>query len=147
VPEYPNQTFTAKLATSSNAVTAQSGTVLTELVVDNAKGLLKAGDYAQVNFVMPPPPAGASGTVLRVPSSALLFRKAGTQIAVLGPQDRVRIAKVTVGRDLGSTIEILSGLSPQDRVIDNPPDSIVQGELVRVAPGAPQHAPASDAAG
>ncbi|HSZ53995.1 MAG TPA: efflux RND transporter periplasmic adaptor subunit [Caulobacteraceae bacterium] len=137
VPEYPGQVFPAKLATTSESISATSGTVLVELQVDNSQGLLKVGDYAQVKFVVPPRPDIRQGGVLQVPSSALLFRKIGTQLALLGPGDRVRLARVTVGRDLGQTIEITSGLQPNDRVIDNPPDSIANGELVRVGGATP----------
>ncbi|MBV8682716.1 MAG: efflux RND transporter periplasmic adaptor subunit [Caulobacteraceae bacterium] len=137
VPEYPGQVFPAKLATTSEAVSASSGTVLVELLVDNSQGLLKVGDYAQVKFIVPPRPDIQQGAVLQVPSSALLFRKTGTQLALLGPGERVRVVRVTVGRDLGQTIEITSGLQANDRVIDNPPDSIADGELVRIGGTAP----------
>ncbi|HEY2048918.1 MAG TPA: efflux RND transporter periplasmic adaptor subunit [Caulobacteraceae bacterium] len=132
VPEYPGQVFPAKLATTSEAVSATSGTVLVELLVDNSKDLLKVGDYAQVKFVVPPRADLRQGGVLQVPSSALLFRKTGTQLALLGPGDHVRVVQVSVGRDLGPTVEITSGLREGDHVIDNPPDSIANGELVRV---------------
>jgi RND family efflux transporter MFP subunit len=146
VPEYPGRTFPAKLATTANAVNAQSGTLLTELVVDNAEGLLKPGAYAQVKFSLPPPDGQGAGP-LQVPSSALLFRKTGAQLAVLGPNDRVRIIQVGVGRDLGQSLEITHGLSPTDKVIDNPPDSITDGELVRIAPPATGRGPGAHAAG
>jgi RND family efflux transporter MFP subunit len=147
VPEYPGRTFTARLATTSNAVSAQSGTLLTELVVDNADGLLKPGAYAQVKFVLPPPETGRGAAPLQVPSSALLFRKTGTQLALLGPGDRVKIVQVGVGRDLGQRLEITHGLSASDKVIDNPPDSITDGELVRVAPPVTRRGSGADAAG
>jgi RND family efflux transporter MFP subunit len=137
VPEYPGQVFPAKLSTTSESISANSGTVLVELLVDNSQGLLKVGDYAQVKFVVPPRPDLRQGEVLQVPSSALLFRKTGTQLALMGPGDRVRVVHVTVGRDLGQTIEITAGLQASDRVIDNPPDSIANGELVRVGGSAP----------
>ena len=134
VPEYPGRVFPAKLATTSNSVSVTSGTLLTELIVDNPEGLLKPGAYAQVQFTFPPDQAGQGGGTLEVPSSALLFRKSGTQLALLGSDDRVRIIQVGVGRDLGQTLEITHGLSPADKVINNPPDSITNGELVRLAP-------------
>ena len=145
VPEYPGQVFPAKLATTSEAISASSGTVLVELLVDNSKDMLKVGDYAQVKFVVPPRPDLRQGGILQVPSSALLFRKTGTQLALLGPGDRVRVVQVTVGRDLGQTIEITSGLQESDRVIDNPPDSIANGELVRVGGSAKRTAGANAA--
>jgi hypothetical protein len=138
--------FPAKLATTSEAISASSGTVLVELLVDNSKEMLKVGDYAQVKFVLPPRPDLRQGGILQVPSSALLFRKTGTQLALLGPGDRVRVVQVTVGRDLGQTIEITSGLQASDRVIDNPPDSIANGELVRVG-GSAKRTVGANAAG
>jgi RND family efflux transporter MFP subunit len=147
VPEYPDKVFSAKLTTTSNAVSVRSGTLLTELVVDNPQGLLKPGEYAQVKLVAPPAAGGGGAMVLRVPSSALLFRKEGTQLALLGPGDRVRVIGVGVGRDLGQTIEITRGLSPGDKVIDNPPDSIVNGELVRLGPSSAKRTAGANAAG
>jgi RND family efflux transporter MFP subunit len=147
VPEYPARTFPARLATTSNAVSAQSGTLLTELVVDNPQGLLKPGAYAQVRFILPQASAGQGGAPLQVPSSALLFRRTGPELALLGPGDRVKIVQVGVGRDLGQTLEITRGLSPGDKVINNPPDSIVAGELVRVAPTPARHGAGANAAG
>jgi len=147
VPEYPGRIFPAKLATTANAVSVTSGTLLTELIVDNPEGLLKPGAYAQVKFTFPPPQAGQGAGTLEVPSSALLFRKTGTQLALLGPGDRVRLIQVGVGRDLGQTLEITHGLSPTDKVINNPPDSITNGELVRVAPETAKRGSGANAAG
>lgn len=135
VPEYPGRTFPAQLVTTSDAVSNSTGTVLAELMVNNSAGTLTSGDYAQVKFNLPPEAANDGHTV-RLPSSVLIFRNKGPEVAVLGPNDRVILRSVGVGRDSGRSIEISSGLQPGDRVIDNPPDSITDGELVRVAPGA-----------
>ena len=131
VPEYPGRKFVAILNTTANAISDNSGTLLVELLVNNQDGLLKDGDYAQVTFTLEGQAAGGVPT-LELPSSALLFRREGTQAAVVGPDNHVRLRAVTVGRDLGPTIEIAAGLTTADRVIDNPPDSISEGELVRV---------------
>jgi len=143
VPEHPGQTFRATLTSTANAVSDASGTLLIELAVANPKDLLKAGDYAEVTFDLPS--AGPSGSgMLRLPSSALLFLKSGLEAAVVDASGHVHLKRVTVGRDLGSTMEIASGLTPTDRVINNPPDSIAEGELVRVVqsePKAPSGAP------
>ena len=79
-----------------------------------------------------PTGGGAPTTGFTLPSSAIIFRGNGTEIAVLGPDEHVHIRHVTVGRNLGSTVEIASGLSSDDRVVNNPPDSIAEGQLVRV---------------
>lgn len=131
VPQYPGRTFTATLATTADAVTPQSGTLLIELQIDNPGGALKPGDYAQVKFDLP-----ADANAIRAPASALMFRDSGMSVAVLGPDDRVEIKPVAIGRDLGATVEIASGLTREDRVIDNPPDSLRAGDLVRVASAA-----------
>jgi multidrug efflux pump subunit AcrA (membrane-fusion protein) len=130
VPEYPDRTFQAKLVSTSDAVGDQTGTVLAELQMDNPGGVLKAGDYAQVQFSAAP----TAGT-MSLPASALMFRQKGMAVAVVQPNSHVAIKYVAIRTDLGPTVEIAGGLSPSDKVIDNPPDSIAQGELVRVAGG------------
>jgi RND family efflux transporter MFP subunit len=136
VPEYSGRTFTATLDTTANSISNNSGTLLVELMVDNRDGLLEDGDYAQVSLALEGQPTVGAATLV-LPASALIFRRGGTQAAVVGPDDHVRLRPVTVGRDLGSTIEIAAGIGPSDRVIDNPPDSISDGQLVRVVrPGA-----------
>jgi RND family efflux transporter MFP subunit len=139
VPEYPGKTFTATLLSTSNAVSDASGTLLVELEVPNAGGELQAGDYAQTTFNLPN--AGAQGSgLLTLPSSALLFLKTGLEAAVVGPDNRVHLRHVTVGRDMGSTMQIAGGLTPSDQVIDNPPDSITDGEQVKIANPEGSHA-------
>ncbi|HWE99070.1 MAG TPA: efflux RND transporter periplasmic adaptor subunit [Caulobacteraceae bacterium] len=133
VPEYPGRTFPAVLSATSNAVSDSSGTLLVELLVANADEALKAGDYAQVAFQLP---GGAGASTLLLPTSAVLFRNKGTEVAVVGPDSRARMRSVTIGRDLGESVEITSGISQSDTVIDNPPDSILDGELVRVTASA-----------
>jgi RND family efflux transporter MFP subunit len=128
VPEYPGRSFVANLAASADAITPQSGTLLIQLQIDNADRALKPGDYAQVHFSLPPQ-AGA----IQVPATALMFRDAGMSVAVIGPNGRVAMKTVTIGRDLGATVEIASGLTTADRVIDNPPDSLRAGDQVRIA--------------
>lgn len=131
VPEYPNQTFTATLASTNGAVSEQSGTMLVELQIDNPGGALKPGDYAQVSFALP-----AQAGVIRLPASAMMFRRGGMAVAVIGPNGRAALRPVTIAKDLGSTVEIAGGISPGDRVIDNPPDSIENGEPVHIASAA-----------
>ena len=127
VPQYPGRTFAATLATTAQAVDAASGSLLVEFQVDNADRSLNPGEYAQVHFVLPNKP----GTVV-LPSSALTFRDGGLLVATVNAQNRVVMKKITVGRDLGQTVEVSSGLSRDDRVVDNPPDSLRSGDLVRM---------------
>ncbi|HEY4031121.1 MAG TPA: efflux RND transporter periplasmic adaptor subunit [Caulobacteraceae bacterium] len=128
VPEYPGRTFDAKLVSTSGAVGAQSGSVLVELQMDNPQNLLKPGEYAQVQFILPPAPG-----VVQVPASALMFRQKGMAVAVVDAHGRAAMRYIKVQRDLGSAVEVASGLSATDRVINNPPDSLSDGEAVRVA--------------
>jgi RND family efflux transporter MFP subunit len=130
VPEYPGQAFKAEVTNLAGAVGGRTGAVQVELQIENPDGKLKPGDYAQVTFDLP-----ASQGGLSIPASATLFRPKGMAVATLGPDNRVVMKYVTVTRDLGSRLEIGGGLSPGDRVIDNPPDSLGQGDLVRVAGG------------
>jgi RND family efflux transporter MFP subunit len=133
VPEYPGRTFPATLVTTSKSVSDASGTVLVELMVDNPGEVLQTGDYAQVKFNLLGGEAHGPRP-LRLPSSALLFRQSGMEAAVVGPDNRVHLRHVTIGRDLGSVMEIAAGLQANDRVINNPSDSIAEGQLVHVIP-------------
>ena len=127
VPEYPGRTFLATVASTAGAIGAQSGAQLVEAQIDNPDGTLTPGDYAQVTFQLP-----AQSGAVRVPASALLFRHDGMNVALIGPDNRVTLRHVSVASDLGSTVDLAAGVAPTDRVIDNPPDSLVDGERVRV---------------
>lgn len=131
VPEYPGRTFTATLTTTARAVTPQNGAQEIELQIDNLDGALKPGEYAQVKFDLP-----KNDNAIRVPASALMFRDSGMSVAVLGPDNRVAVKPVAIAQDLGTAVEIASGLTRQDRVIDNPPDSLRAGDRVRIASAA-----------
>jgi RND family efflux transporter MFP subunit len=128
VPEHPGATFTATLASTTGAVSNQSGTMLAELQIDNPNGALKPGDYAQVSFALP-----QNLGMMRLPASALMFRQKGMAVATVGPMNHVALKYVTIARDEGAFVEIASGISPTDRVIDNPPDSLAANEVVRPA--------------
>lgn len=127
VPEYPGRSFPAKLVSSSGAISAQSGSLLVEFEVDNSAGLLKPGGFANVSMGLPGP-----NKSLRLPASALMFRAEGLRVATLGPNDRIVMKPITIQTDLGTQVIVASGLSAQDRVIDNPPDSLANGDSVRV---------------
>ena len=131
VPEHPGRAFPARVVRTAGALDAASRTLLTELEVDNAKGEILAGSFAQVRL------AGNGVTVpLTLPSNALLFRSEGQQVGVVGADGRVTLRTLTLGRDFGPTVEILGGVGPGDQVINNPPDSLVEGMQVRVMPAA-----------
>lgn len=140
VPEYPGRTFTATVEASAHAVDVASGTTRMLLVVDNANGELMTGDFANVSFELAHPE-----TAINVPASALIFDRSGLRIATVDNDDRVVLKTVTISRDLGKEVEIGSGLTAEDRVIESPPDGIVSGDKVRIAgaagsPGQPEAA-------
>jgi RND family efflux transporter MFP subunit len=128
LPQYPDRTFSAEVVTTANAIDPQSRTVLVELQADNPKGELWPGTFAQVTFQLPGNP-----DLLLIPSGALVFQEHGAQVATVGADDRVHLKDVTIGQDEGTKLEVLSGLTAQDRVIDSPPDTLAEGETVRIA--------------
>ena len=131
VPEHPGKTFTGTVAASAQAVNPSSGTTLMQIIVDNSAGELMPGDYASIHLQ-----TAGSRNALSVPSSALIFDAKGLSIATLGADNRVLIKPVTIERDLGTVVEIASGLVQSDRVIVNPPDGVGSGTEVRLADAA-----------
>src|SRR5581483_6415889 len=107
------RTFKAVVATTSRAINTSSRTLLVELQAPNPDGLLQPGTYAEVHFDLP-----ANPHVLTIPTTALVFRRSGLQAAVVGPDGRAELRTIKVGRNLGDKVEILSGLTASDRVID-----------------------------
>jgi RND family efflux transporter MFP subunit len=128
VPDRPGRTYEATVESSSQSVTAASGSTLMQLGLDNKDGDLLPGAYANVSLQLP-----GNANALRIPSSALLFDKNGLRVATLGKDNKVQLKKVTIARDFGQTIEIGSGLAADDRVIQSPPDGVDEGDQVRVA--------------
>ena len=127
--EYPGQNFCGKVARTSDSIDPNTRTLLTEVDVPNPKGTLLQGSYAQVHF-----DAQASGQRLSLPINALLFRPEGTMAAVLGSDSTISLHKLTIGRDLGNSVEVLEGITAGDNVVVNPADSLEQGEKVALAP-------------
>lgn len=126
--EQPRKVYAAKTVRTSNALDPTLRTLQVELELDNAKGEVFPGAYTEVHFRLP-----ASAETLRLPANTLLFRAAGLQVATVDSQKRVQLKSIVVGRDFGNTVEILSGLEPDAVVILNPPDSLTDGALVRIA--------------
>ncbi|HVY82471.1 MAG TPA: efflux RND transporter periplasmic adaptor subunit, partial [Steroidobacteraceae bacterium] len=128
-PDRPGMTFTAKLERTSNALDASSRTLLAQLIVDNSKNELLPGGYAEVDFKLDP----GSATSFKLPANVLLFRGEGTQVATVDAHDRIVLKPVTIGRDYGSDIEIVQGLTADDNVVLSPPDSLTDNAQVRVS--------------
>jgi RND family efflux transporter MFP subunit len=138
LPEYPDRKFEATILTTAHAIDQKSRTLLVELLADNKDGLLAPGAFTRVHFQIPPDP-----NTLTIPASALLYRNTAPKVAIVGPHNDIVLKEVRVERDLGTTVEII-GLSPDERIVANPPDSIADGEEVRVmeAAGEKTQAPA-----
>jgi RND family efflux transporter MFP subunit len=128
VPEHPGKTYSGTVEASAQAVIPSTGTTLMQLIVDNSAGEMMPGDYAGIHLQIP-----GAAHVLSVPSSALIFDAQGLSIATVDAASRVVLKAVSIQRDLGAVIELASGLSPNDRVIQNPPDGIGNGVQVRLA--------------
>jgi len=128
VPEYPTRTFEATVEASAQAVDVSSGTTRMQLALDNSKSELMPGSYANVRLTLQ-----RDGVPLSIPASALIFNQNGLRVATVGPDDRIQFKQVTIARDLGRTIELASGLSPDDRVVVTPPDGVADGDQVRIA--------------
>jgi RND family efflux transporter MFP subunit len=129
--EYPGQVFQGTLARTSAAINPASRTLLVEVDVDNAEGKLLPGAYAFVHFTLP----GRAESVT-IPANALLFRSEGLQVGVVR-DGTAELVAVTLGRDYGDRVEVLSGLRPTDQVIVNPSDSLISGSAVRLADSKP----------
>ena len=128
LPEYPGRKYAAALVHNSQAVDQQSGSVLVELQTDNSDGALKPGAFAEVAFDQ----GNGGGRDLTVPGSVVLYTNNGPAVALVDDRGRATVKLIKITRDAGATVSI-AGLSPKDRIIDTPPDSIRTGDQVRVA--------------
>jgi RND family efflux transporter MFP subunit len=131
VPEYPDGRFEAAILSTSGAINASSGTTLVQLLVDNAAGRFLPGGFANVSLQL----KEAVG-VLTIPASALIFDQNGLKVATVNADNQVSLKTITIARDLGKTLEIQSGLTASDRVIENPPDGVADGDKVKIATAA-----------
>lgn len=126
VPERQGKTYTANVTASSGAIDAGTSTARIQLALDNKSGELLPGSFARVNFAI-----HGIAESLSIPASALIFNAAGLRVAIVGTDNKVLLKQVSIARDLGKELEI-NGLQAQDKVIDNPPDGISDGESVQI---------------
>jgi RND family efflux transporter MFP subunit len=127
VPERPNESFPATVEFSARSVDASSGTTRMQMIVENSKGELLPGSFANVTIDL-----SHDSQSLHIPASALIFDQHGLRVAVVDDRNRISFHKVTIARDLGRNIEIGSGLASKDKVVVTPPDGIADGDEVRV---------------
>jgi RND family efflux transporter MFP subunit len=132
MPQYPGQKFDATLVTMSNAMNETSRSMLVQLQADNPEGKLFGGTYCRVDFQIPGDP-----NMVRLPATALMSVNRGVQVAVLGDSNKVVLKSIKLGRDFGDTVEVTAGLSPSDRVIDRPPETLQNGDAVQLAVATP----------
>jgi RND family efflux transporter MFP subunit len=129
LPGKSGRKFLAKIIRTAGAIQPDSRTLPVELKLDNPKGEILAGSYAELHLI-----EIKTGSVLSLPANTLLFRPEGPHVGVVESDGKVVLRKVKLGRDFGQSVEIISGVKPEDRVIVNPPDSLSAGVLVSVMP-------------
>jgi RND family efflux transporter MFP subunit len=139
--DHPGQHYSAAVTSTAHALDAVSRTLQVELQIDNASGELLPGSYVQVTFALPPSP----GT-LRIPVNAVIFRGKTPQVATVDEAQRVQLRDIAEGRDFGTEIEVLAGINANDTLVLNPPDSIADGQQVRIQPPQPQQGSGAPAA-
>ena len=125
--EYPGRTFPATLAHTADAIDPVTRTLLIQLEADNDSGELLPGSYAEVHLKLP-----ATGNAVHLPVNTLLFRSAGMQVATI-ENGKAKLKNITIGRDYGREVEVIAGISPDETVVVNPPDSLTDGQEVRIA--------------
>lgn len=125
--EFPGRRFAGELVRTADAIDSSTRTLLVEIDVSNPTGELLTGAYAEVHMKLP-----GSVTAFTVPVNSLLFRSEGLRVASV-IDDRVQLIPITIGRDFGSEVEVVTGLNGDEKLIVNPADSIVSGQPVRIA--------------
>ena len=135
--EFPGEKFAGVVARTAESIDPATRTLLTEVDVPNRDGRLLPGSFGEVHFAV-----GSNVQKLTVPVNAMLFRAEGPHVAIVGADHKIELRPLNIGRDYGTTLEILGGLSASDQIVINPPDSIENGQQVNVAqpsPTEPKH--------
>ncbi|EHL29446.1 hypothetical protein LDG_8407 [Legionella drancourtii LLAP12] len=125
--EHPGQEFPAKLLDTAKAIDPTTRTLLAQFTAENKDEVLLPGGYTEVWFSLSLPPH-----TVRIPVNTLLFRAQGLQVATVDKDQKIVLKSVTINRDFGAEVEIATGVTPGERIVINPPDSITDGEVVRV---------------
>src|SRR5271155_3025278 len=126
--EFPGQKFFGTVARTAEEIDPATRTLLTEVDVPNKDGRLLPGSFGEVHFAV-----GFGVNKVTIPVNTMLFRAEGPRVAVVGPDGKVRLRPINIGRDYGTALEVLGGVSPTDQVVINPPDSLENGQQVNVA--------------
>ncbi|MEP9375992.1 efflux RND transporter periplasmic adaptor subunit [Aquabacter sp. CN5-332] len=125
--QYPGQHFDATVVRTSNAIAQETRTALVQLQAENPDGKLWPGTYAEVHFHLEP-----NANMLRLPATALVFGEQGVQVATINDDNAIVMKQVQIGQDIGSDVEVLAGLSPSDRVVNGPLETLTTGDTVRL---------------
>ena len=131
--EFPGQRFSAKVARTAEAIDPNTRTLLTEVDVPNKDGRLLPGSFGEVHFAV-----GSNVDKVTVPVNAMLFRSEGPRLAVVGPDNKVQLRAISIGKDYGTTLEVLAGVTTQDQIVINPSDSLEEGQQVNLAAPSPR---------
>jgi RND family efflux transporter MFP subunit len=126
LPSQPGKPIEAKFLTTARAFNANTRTAVTELTVENADRTLWPGTYVDVVFEVPSDPS-----VPTMPEQALIFRAAGPQVAIVDDRNRIQLRTVTLGQNLGQIVQVTSGLSVGDKIVNNPPAGLLEGQVVQ----------------
>jgi RND family efflux transporter MFP subunit len=138
LPSHPDKLIQAKFLTTARAFNSNTRTVVTELTVENPGQTLWPGTYVDVVFQVPTDPA-----IPTMPEQALIFRAAGAQVAIVDAQNRVHLRGVTLGQNLGEIVQVTSGVALGDKLVNNPPAGLLEGQVVRPVTPMPGYASAA----
>jgi RND family efflux transporter MFP subunit len=127
IPEHPGKVYSGTVEASAQSVTPSTGTTLMQIIVDNRAGEMMPGDYASIHLEF-----SSTAGLLSIPSSALIFDAKGLSIATVDSSNHVLMKPVSIVRDLGTIVEVASGVTTSDRVIDSPPDGLINGTVVNL---------------
>jgi len=130
--EFSGQKFTGTIARTAEAIDPATRTLLTEVDVPNPDGKLLPGTFGELHFK-----AANSAPKLTIPVNAMLFRQEGPRVAVVGPDSKIHLRPIAIGRDYGASLEVLEGVTVEDRIVINPADSLQDGQMVRVSENNP----------
>jgi RND family efflux transporter MFP subunit len=128
LPEFAGQKFTGVVARTADAIDPATRTLLTEVDVPNPNGQLLPGSFGELHFKVT-----VNVAKLVIPVNAMMFRQEGARVAVVGGDNKIQLRAITIGRDYGSSLEVLGGITAEDRIVINPPDSLEAGQTVRVS--------------
>jgi membrane fusion protein, multidrug efflux system len=141
LPSQPDKSIPATFLTTARAFSDNSRTAVTELTVDPADGTLWPGTFVEAVFRLT-----NDSALLTLPEEALIFRAQGLQVALVDAHSRVHLQNIALGENLGETVQVLSGLTRDARVVNNPPAGLLEGQLVQSVTPAPGYAPRSGSA-